>query len=187
MILIVGLGNPGEKFQNTPHNIGFQIVECFRKENNFPEFKLAKKYNALISKGLLAQEKVLLMQPQTFMNNSGFSVKKIARNYKLQEINIWIIHDDIDILLGQTKIAKNRGAAGHKGVQSIINELGLKNFVRFRIGIGHDKTKKAEKLVLRQFTKEENKIVKQVIKKTIKALNNCLLKGIEETMQEYNK
>jgi len=164
MTIIVGLGNPGGKYKNTRHNLGFRIVDEFAQENNFPNFRLAKKFNALVSE----KEKVILAKPQTFMNNSGKSVKKITINYKLQTINLIIVHDDIDLALGKIRISKNRGSAGHKGVESIIKELGTKDFIRLRLGIHPQTTREpvpdTEKFVLRKFDKEEEKIIKEVIK-----------------------
>ncbi len=154
MIIIVGLGNPGEKYKNTRHNVGFQVVDEFARENNFPEFRLSKKSKSLISKN----KGVTLVKPQTFMNQSGKAVKKFIGE-------LIVVHDDIDLPLGKIRISKNRGAAGHKGVESIIKEIGTKNFTRFRIGIQlkTGKPKNVEKYVLQKFDKQEEKIIKQVI------------------------
>ena len=188
MILIVGLGNPGEKYKNTRHNIGFLVVDEFREKNNFSEFRLSKKFIALISEGVFNNEKIVLVKPQTFMNESGKAVKSIIKNIGGPVLPM-IIHDDIDLPLGKIKIVKNRGAAGHKGVESIIREIGTKNFIRFRIGIQPQKAKpkNAEKFVLQKFEKEEEKIVKEVIKKTTEAIGLTLKNGLEKSMSEYNK
>ena len=163
MMNIVGLGNPGKKYINTRHNIGFMVVNEFAKENNFPKFRMLKKYNALISK----KNNVLLVKPQTFMNNSGVAVKKTIQNQ-----NLIVIHDDIDLLFGKIRISKNRGSAGHKGVESIIKELGSKNFTRLRIGIQpkQGKPKDVEKFVLQNFTRKEKKVIKEIIKKSLAEL-----------------
>ncbi|MBZ9577485.1 aminoacyl-tRNA hydrolase [Patescibacteria group bacterium] len=168
MTIIVGLGNPGKKYIYTRHNIGFQVVDEFAKENNFPEFRLSKKFNSLVSESILNNEKIILVKPQTFMNKSGEAVSALINFYKTKEIII--IHDDIDLPLGKIRISKNRGAAGHKGVESITKEIGTKNFTRFRIGISPKigKSKNVEKYVLQKFDKEEEKIIKQVIKEAIK-------------------
>ena len=216
MILLVGLGNPGKKYQNTRHNVGFRIVDNFAKENNFPEFRLSKKFKALISEDTLHNKKILLAKPQTFMNDSGKSVRaifnfqfSIFNEFSILQFsnkNLIIIHDDIDLPLGKIKITKNRGSAGHKGVQSIINELGTKNFLRFRIGIKPPKQSlalfrdatgqakqtdatvyRSEDFVLRKFTKEEEKILKEIIKKTCQAIEMATKQGIEKAMAEYNK
>jgi len=207
MILIIGLGNPGRKFEKTRHNLGFQIIDEFQKKNrkvyNFSDFKFGKKFLALISKGEFNGEKIILAKPQTFMNESGKSVKiltnhflSIRNNSAMARIsrmfkNLWVIHDDIDLPIGKIKIVKNRGAAGHKGVQSIIDELKTKNFFRFRIGIKPTTNYKLqttiEKFVLQKFNKEEEKILKGVIKRTCQAIEIALKEGVEKTMSKYNK
>ncbi|MFA5361557.1 MAG: aminoacyl-tRNA hydrolase, partial [archaeon] len=130
MIIIIGLGNPGEKFKDTRHNVGFMAIDKFAKENNFDDFKLEKKFEAEISK----QGKILLAKPQTFMNNSGKTAKKIKSINKTS--TFIILHDDVDLPIGKIKIVKERGSAGHKGVESVIKAIGNKGLIRIRIGIG---------------------------------------------------
>jgi len=163
MIIIVGLGNPGEKYINTRHNIGFNVVDEIAKGNKFPEFKLSKKFNALISK----EANLVLVKPQTFMNLSGKSVKAISSFYKPKELIV--VQDDIDLKIGEIKIVKNRGSAGHKGIESIIKELGTKDFTRVRVGIQPEKGKpeNIEKFVLQRF--EEKEIIKKVVEEIKKA------------------
>lgn len=191
MILIVGLGNPGRKFQKTRHNIGFRVISQFLKKNNFPKFRFFKKNEALVSKGSLNKKRVVLAQPQTFMNNSGKSVKLLTRTYSLDPKNLIVIHDDIDLALGEIKISKGKGAAGHKGVQSIIDELKTKGFVRFRLGIKPKSyvltSKSLNKFVLRKFTKKEERVVKKVIKRMVEAIELTLKENVEKAMQEFNK
>ena len=168
MILIIGLGNPGKKYENTRHNVGSRVID---------ELKL------------FDLESVVLAKPKTFMNESGKAVKNLLKNYHLKPNNLILIHDDIDLPLGRIRIAKNRGAAGHKGVQSIIDELGTKNFIRFRIGIRPKvgKPRNPEKFVLQKFNKDEEKIAGEVIKKTAAAIEFFLKEGLGKTMNEYNK
>lgn len=191
MILIVGLGNPGRKFQKTRHNIGFRVISQFLKKNNFPKFRFFKKNEALVSKGSLNKKRVVLAQPQTFMNNSGKSVGLLSRTYRLDYENLIVVHDDIDLILGEIKISKDKGAAGHKGVQSIINELKTKNFVRFRLGIKPKSyiltPKSLQKFVLRKFRKKEERVVKKIIKKTVEAIGLTLKENVEKAMGEFNK
>jgi PTH1 family peptidyl-tRNA hydrolase len=191
MILIVGLGNPGKKYEKTRHNLGFRVVNEFAKENNFPDFKLKKKFLAEIKEGKIAGEKIILAKPQTFMNNSGQSVRLLTRSYKLEPNNLIIVHDDIDLTLGKIKIIKNRGSAGHKGVQSIIDKLGTKNFVRFRIGIQPTtynlQLKTFEDFVLQKLNKEEEKILKEVIGRTCQAMETAIKEGIEKAMNKFNQ
>jgi len=193
MILIVGLGNPGRKFQKTRHNLGFRVVEAFFKKNrdrhNFSNFKLKKKFNAEISERKFNDKKIILAKPQIFMNLSGRAVKKITNNLQLTTNNLWVVHDDIDIPLGKIRISIGRGAAGHKGVESIIKELGTKNFVRFRVGIQPKtgKPKNPEKFVLQKFNKEEEGLIKEVIQKIIEAIEMTIIKGLEKAMTKFNK
>ncbi len=187
MIIIVGLGNPGKKYKDTRHNIGFRIADKFREINNFLEFRLSKKFNSLISEGILNGEKIIIAKPQTFMNKSGKAVLALTNFYKTKDL--FVIHDDIDLPLGKIKIVKGRGSAGHKGIESIIKEIGTKDFIRFRVCIQptKGKPKNAEKFVLQKFSKEEERVIKKIIKKTVEAIELTSEKGLEKAMSEYNK
>ena len=152
MYLIVGLGNPGEKYAKTRHNLGFMVVdEVARKILPLGKTRWVedKKANALILK---ASPEVFLVKPQTFMNASGMAVARLTRRYTLDAKSLWVIHDDVDLPLSKLKIRLGGAAAGHHGVESIIKELGTKNFVRFRIGIQPKtgKPKNIEKFVLQK-------------------------------------
>jgi len=192
MILVVGLGNPGKKFEKTRHNLGFLIIENLKlKIENFSDWRYEKKFKAEISRGKIGNKKIILARPQTFMNNSGKAVKLLTKTYTLDPKNLIVIHDDIDLTLGKIKIVKNRGSAGHKGVQSIIDELGTKDFVRFRIGIKpvtSDKRQvtRIEDFVLRKFNKEEERILKGVIKKAVGAIEVAIKEGVEKAMSRFN-
>jgi len=187
MILLAGLGNPGKKYKNTRHNIGFRVADKFMEINNFPEFRLSKKFNSLISEGILNRKKIIIAKPQTFMNKSGKAVKALTNFYKIKDL--FVVHDDIDLPLGKIKIVKGRGSAGHKGIESIIKEVGTKDFIRFRVGVQPTKAKpkNAERFVLQKFKEEEEKIIKEVIKKTSEAIETTIDEGLEKAMNEYNK
>lgn len=146
MILIVGLGNPGRRYKKTRHNVGFMAIDIFKKK--------------------LSGKDTMLFKPQNYMNNSGKAVAKQISNFQIPISNLYVIHDDIDLPLGTVRISKNISSAGHKGVQSIIDELGTKDFTRVRIGIQPKtgKPQNTEKFVLEKFSKEEEKIIKKVIK-----------------------
>ena len=180
MIIIIGLGNPGEQYKNTRHNVGFMTIDAFAKANNFPEFNLQKKSNALVSE----QNNILLAKPQTFMNESGKAIKELAKN---KNAEIIVIHDDIDLPIGKIKIIKERGSAGHKGVESIIKNIGNDGLIRFRIGIAGSKETKAMEVVLKKFSADEQETVNQTIQKTVSALNSFINDGLDKTMNEYNK
>ena len=193
MIIIIGLGNPGKKFEHTRHNVGFMAVDAFAKINNFPEFKLSKKFSSLISEEIIAEQKILLAKPQTFMNESGKAVRVITKPYTINPKPLLvIIHDDIDLPVGKIKIIKERGSAGHKGVESIIKSIGNDGLIRFRIGISpYSKPDleqiKAKNVVLKKFSKEEQKSIDKTIQNTVDALNLYIIEGIDKTMNEYNK
>jgi len=189
--LIIGIGNPWEKYQRTRHNVGAWILDCFAKENNFPDFIFSEKFNFLNSEGELKEKKIILVKPQTFMNDSGQAVKRIIANYKLKIENFFVIHDDLDISLGKIKINQNCGSAGHKGVESIIRELKTKNFIRIRIGIKPENKVlndlNIEKFVLKKFDKKEQEIIEQVAKKVEKAIKTILEQGLPHAMNVFNK
>jgi len=168
MFLIFGLGNPGKKYQFSRHNIGARAV------NELASLKLAD---------------AILAEPATFMNESGKAVRSLTKRHALKTDNLIVVHDDLDIPLGEIRIAKDRGSAGHKGVDSIIRELGTKNFVRFRIGIRPRIGLPAnpEKFVLQKFSGEEEKIVKQAIGKTAEAIEFFFKEGLGKTMSRFNK
>ena len=190
MFLIVGLGNPGPKLQKTRHNVGFLALDVLLKEKGFSTFKFSEKLEAEISEGTINSQKIVLAKPQTFMNNSGKSVKKLLKNKKIKADSVFVIHDDLDLPLGQIKISKNRGSAGHKVVQSIIDELRTKDFARLRLGIKtleKNKNVPAEKLVLQKFTKEEEKDLKEVFNNAVLAIELIISEGSERAMNKCNK
>jgi PTH1 family peptidyl-tRNA hydrolase len=190
MIVVLGLGNPGKKFEKTWHNLGFLVLDKIAKEYFFPTFKFEKKFLAEISRGKIEKKEIVLAKPKTFVNLSGKSAKKLVSYLKLKMENFFVVHDDLDIPFGKIKIAKGRGSAGHKGIQSIIDELKTKDFVRFRIGIKprNNWTKnKKEDFVLQKFSKKEEKILKKVIKKTSQAIKIAIKEGIEKAINEFNK
>lgn len=187
MFLIVGLGNPGKKYEKTWHNAGFLAVESLAKNNNFPNFRIFKKCRAEISENFLGKEKVILAKPQTFMNNSGVSVKLLLKNWRMEPNSLMVVHDDIDLPLGKIRISKSKGTAGHKGIESIMNNLGTKDFIRIRVGIqpSNGKPKNLENFVLKRIKGEgSSKGMLDKVNKTVE----MILEGKEkEAMAEYNK
>lgn len=176
MKLIIGLGNPGIQYEKTRHNLGWRIVERLSRELEASEWKMDMRFNAFVSECFFNNEKIIFAKPQTFMNNSGIAVKSIANYYKIPTKNILIIHDEIDLPLGEIKVQKNRGAAGHNGVKSVIEHLKTKDFIRIRIGIKSAKEKilETEKFVLQNFTDEEEKIIKKEIKRAVQVIRTAL-------------
>lgn len=181
MIIIVGLGNPGTKFNNTRHNVGFMALDKFAEENGFPKFSLDKKSNALVSKN----NETLLVKPQTFMNDSGKAIKSIIKNKEVSMLVV--VHDDIDLPAGKIKIIQERGSAGHKGVESIIKNISNNGLIRMRIGIAPEAKPKAQDIVLKKFSSSEQKLIDGAIEKTCQAIDSLVKNGLEKTMNEYNK
>ena len=174
MFLIVGLGNPGLKYKNTRHNFGFMTLDELRKQNDLPKFKMNKKLLAEISSGEIGDRKVVLAKPQTYMNESGLVVKAIF-NFQFSK-NLIIVHDDIELPLGELRISQNISAKGHNGVRSIIQHLGTKDFLRLRLGIQMYEVPPhtLDKFVLGRFSKEEKPLVDKVIKNACLELENLL-------------
>ncbi|MCH7759694.1 aminoacyl-tRNA hydrolase [Patescibacteria group bacterium] len=185
MFLIVGLGNPGEKYEKTRHNIGFRIVDLLVDKTGW---KKNKKANCLYTKKQIGKQLVEIIKPHNLMNNSGQSVKYIQKKHYLKVENIMVVHDDIDLPLGTIRIGQNISSAGHKGIQSIIDHLGTQNFIRFRIGIRplNEKPIETEKFVLKNFNKEEKKIIDQIIELSKQAVLMTIEQGLKKSMNQYN-
>jgi len=187
IIIIIGLGNPGKLYEKTRHNVGFRVVDALKRHYLFSPWKISETYCAFISVGKIAGKKVVLAKPYTFMNNSGKTAKKLTANYKLPTANLLVIHDDISLSLGTLRIVKNRGSAGHQGVNSIIESLGTKDFVRLRIGTGRKTIKNVKEFVLQKFTPAEEKILKKVITKSLAVVELALQDSLSRAMTEYNE
>jgi peptidyl-tRNA hydrolase, PTH1 family len=193
--IIVGLGNPGEEYLNTRHNTGFMVAEHFRAKNGFPDWINNAKASSMLSEGDLGEHSVKLLLPQTFMNKSGSSVKKVVASKKAAE-RLVVVYDDLDLPLGSIKLSFGRGSGGHKGVESIIRGIGTKDFIRLRVGVssvtpsGKIKKPKGEKAVmdfiLKDFRKPEQEKLKKVLKDTSGALETIIVEGRAKAMNEFN-
>ncbi len=189
MIAIIGLGNPGKKFKENRHNVGFLVIDEILKNPDCLVIEQKNKFEAEVIIATINDQKIILAKPQTFMNNSGKAVKKILNYYKIPLNKLWVIHDEIDLPLGTIRISKNISSAGHKGIESIINELKSRNFFRFRIGIGpkNNPREPAELYVLQDFSKEQKPIIKKVITKTAEIIINDLKHGPKKETIELQK
>lgn len=193
-ILIIGLGNPGADYYHTRHSLGFMVAAAFAKKHGFVDFAMVED-NTMASIGSFGDKTVILAKPQTFMNKSGYAAQRLAKHYSLFKNknfnNLWVINDDLDILQGKIKISKNHGAAGHKGVQSIIDQLKTKDFTRFRIGIAPKtetlKKLPGNKLVLKKISLKDQTEFDKVIDSTVSALEIALTEGIEKAMTAHNQ
>ena len=193
MKLIIGLGNPGRGYANNRHNVGFMCLNYFAKEQGIRFDK--KRSKARIGTGEVADNEVVVAKPQTYMNLSGQSVYPLAKNFDIDRNDLIVIHDDLDLPPGKIRIRLGGGSAGHKGVNSIITELGGPDFIRIRIGIGRpnlirDSPEISEvdtiAYVLSDFTSEEKQIITQIIPRVNEALLCLLSEGLTQAMNKYN-
>lgn len=203
MKLIVGLGNPGEKYEKTRHNLGFMIADRFLQDCKSARETTWKEENKF--KSLLAQcsitpkfgeeEKLILVKPQTHMNASGIAVEKIASYYKIEPFDIWVVHDELDLPVGSMKIRKGGSSAGHKGIESIIENMGTEQFWRFRLGIGVNKNHSevgghvihnADEFVLGKFAHGEVGKIRELIKRGSHAIQDALENSLESAQHRFN-
>ncbi|MDO8576835.1 MAG: aminoacyl-tRNA hydrolase [Candidatus Daviesbacteria bacterium] len=206
MKLIVGLGNPGDKrslrsgdlkYVGTRHNLGFVVANELvdRLQGTGDSWNKSEKLKSEICNLKTTTCNLIIAKPQTYMNNSGMAVKLLASYYKIAPEDIIIIHDELDLPLGKIKVRIGGAAAGHHGVESVMEALGTDQFIRVRLGIGNLKTQSsehkgqslnAEKFVLEPFIHSEKPQVKHMIKQAIKALDLLLEKGLEKAQNQYN-
>ncbi len=184
MKLIIGLGNPEKKYQHTRHNFGFLSLNSLSKKNNLT-WKKHKTSNSLITNFKYNKEKIILAKPQTFMNNSGSAAKLLKQYYKLPTNKIIVIYDDLDLPFNKLKISKSKSSGGHKGVDSIIQYLKSKEFIRMRLGIGPKKDN-AESFVLGKFNEEQTKKLPEIIDTSHLALEEILAEGYDSASNKYN-
>lgn len=187
MYIIVGLGNPGREYQNTRHNIGFQVIDAIAEKNNISVKE--KKYKALIGKGVVAGQKVLLVKPQTYMNLSGESVREVIDYYKIDEKEeLIVISDDISLDVGQIRIRKKGSAGGHNGLKNIILHLGHDQFERIKMGVGEKpQGYDLADYVLGHFTRMEQEILQDSIARAVQAVETIMTDGVDQAMNRYNQ
>ena len=187
MYIIVGLGNPTKEYENTRHNIGFDVID--KLADRFSITVLEKKHKALIGKGIINGQKVILAKPQTYMNLSGESVRELVDYYKIDnETELIVIYDDISLDVGQLRIRKKGSAGGHNGIKSIIQHLGTDVFPRIKMGVGEKpKGYDLADYVLGHFKKEERVIMDESALVATKAVELMVIDEIGEAMNLYNK
>ena len=185
--LIVGLGNPDDKYANTRHNIGFDVVDALAQSWQY-SWKKNKRFRGMIAEGRNPQNhQVWLLKPLTYMNRSGQSVKAVLDWYKISPTSILVVYDDLDLPLGRARMRLSGSAGGHNGMKSIISHLGSQEYPRLRLGIG--KTNQSVNTishVLGRFSIEERPIVANVIELAVEIIEQSLHNGIEKTMSLYN-
>lgn len=197
MKLIVGLGNPGEKYEKTRHNIGFMAIDQFLKDLESAKdtvwFRNEKCKSDIAVFSWQPEhgkaEKVILAKPNTYMNDSGLAVSLLVSFYKIAPEDIWVLHDDVDFPAGSMKIRLGGASAGHRGIMSIIEKIRTDKFYRFRLGIGRPGESEHSGVihyVLDTFTHEDHSKVRELLKRTSKAIQLGLEKGLTAAMNKYN-
>ncbi|MBO0707521.1 MAG: aminoacyl-tRNA hydrolase [Candidatus Dormibacteraeota bacterium] len=187
-LLVVGLGNPGPEFAGSRHNMGWSVVDAFARDAGMDLSR--RRWYGKVGNGTIAGTRVWLLKPQTYMNESGRSVKKALHDLELPLERVWVVHDELDIPLGRLRIRIGGSAAGNNGVRSIIGALGGDGFVRFRVGIGKAARKGSEagvRHVLSTFRGRDADAAAQVVLGTAKALRTGVEEGLERAMNRYNR
>lgn len=187
MFIIAGLGNPGREYQNTRHNAGFGVIDVIAEENKIPI--LEKKHKAVIGRGYIDGQKVLLAKPQTFMNLSGESIRELVDYYKIDETTeLIVIYDDISLDVGQLRIRKKGSAGGHNGIKNIIANLGHETFLRIKVGVGEKPSGwELADYVLGRFTEDEQKTMQESGKRAAGAVKLLLRGEADAAMNCYNE
>jgi PTH1 family peptidyl-tRNA hydrolase len=193
--IIVGLGNPGGEYATTRHNAGRLVLEEFRLAHRLPDWEMKKPYSALATKGAIAGAEVLLLEPETMMNNSGKSLVTLVKSKKQAE-QLVVIYDDMDLPLGKWKFSFNRSSGGHNGVESVARLIKTKEFVRIRVGVSpvslFGKMKKPKgadavlKFILGKFTKSELEVLHKVGTEVSRGLETLFRSGRDVAMGEFN-
>lgn len=185
MYVIVGLGNPGDRYKYTKHNVGFLVIDYLSKKLDINVNRI--KFKSLIGEGMYDGQKILLVKPQTYMNLSGESVREIINFYKIDIKNLLVIYDDIDLDLGKLRIRKKGSAGTHNGMRNIIYQIQKDDFPRYRIGISPPpKNIQLVDYVMSKFTDDEMKKLDEVIRNCSSAVLETIENGIEKAMNKYN-
>ena len=183
--LLVGLGNPGIKYEKNRHNIGFCLIDYFTSQINSEDY--IDKFNSKYTLVRLNDNKIHIIKPQTYMNRSGVSVRNCKDFFKIAPENIIVVYDDMDLTLGSLKIKSSGGSAGHNGIKSLIDEIGSNNFVRIRIGIGKPLNKEnVNNYVLSNFKKDEFEALSRIKNRIEEIIKDIIFEGIIFAMNKFN-
>jgi peptidyl-tRNA hydrolase, PTH1 family len=183
--LIVGLGNPGPDYRHNRHNVGFMVVDALAAAENIPIQRVEQR--ALLGKGLLDGARLILAKPQTYMNNSGTSVASLARFYKVPYEQLLVVHDDLDLPFGSLRLRPLGGTGGQKGMESIVEKLGTREFPRLRVGISRPPGRMdPADYVLHNFDPPQQDLLPEVLGRAVDAIRMFVLEGIEAAMNTYN-
>ncbi len=186
MHLIVGLGNPGDEYAETRHNLGFKVVDEIARRLNITSFR--SKAQSFIAESKIGDSKVILVQPQTFMNNSGPVARGLLDWYKIERARLIVIYDDVDLEVGQLRVREKGNAGGHHGVESIIQSIGTTDFARVRIGIGRENlTGDVSDYVLKKIPPAQRETLANAVISAADAVETILLHGLAKAMNKYNQ
>lgn len=185
MKLVVGLGNPGDEYKKTRHNIGFDVLDYIAEKENLV-FKNDKKFNALSTSMIVGNEKVILIKPLSYMNLSGIVVRKYVSFYNISSRDILVIQDDLDMDFGKIRILFNSSSGGHNGIKNIIENIGTKEFTRLKVGISKNNDIDTKDYVLGKFNKEEIESLNNVYLKTLNIISDFVLYDTDRLKQIYN-
>ena len=183
MWLVAGLGNPGTRYAKTRHNAGFFVLDELAGRCSAV---LAEKKDCLMARGSIGGHTVILVEPLTFMNNSGSAVGRIASRNGIEPQNVIAVHDDLDLETGIVKIRRKGSSGGHKGIASLIEHLGSQEFVRVKIGIGRSPGVAVEEYVLQKFRPEEKQLIADAVKRAADAVEAIVASGSEKAMNKFN-
>ncbi|MDM0715991.1 aminoacyl-tRNA hydrolase [Clostridium perfringens] len=183
MILIVGLGNPGKQYEQTRHNIGFDVIDYMANKYNIDVNR--EKFKGICGEGFIENKKVILLKPLTYMNLSGESIRELANFYKLEDDEIIVVYDDISLDIGRLRIREKGSAGGHNGIKSIIQNLGGDKFPRVKVGLGQPKDNLVNH-VLGKFSKEDREHIEKVIPVVSDAIVEIVKNDAKESMNKFN-
>ena len=184
MKMIVGLGNPGDEYKNTRHNIGFMVIDSYAKKYNINDFK--EKFNGLYSKVITNDDSFVLLKPLSYMNLSGTVIKKFASFYKIKPNDIFVIQDDLDLPVGKIKIKYKGSSGGHNGIRNIIENLKTEEFPRFKIGISKSDNISYRDYVVGKISSDDMKKIKSILTFSPDVIDDFLKLDIEKVMSKYN-
>lgn len=183
MWLIAGLGNPGRKYSRTRHNVGFMALEVVAQRFGTD---LVDRGQYRLGRGSIEGHHVMLLEPLLYMNLSGPVVENVRRKFAVQNENLIVIHDDLDMETGKLRIRKGGSSGGHKGVESIIQSIGSRDFIRVKAGIGREPGVPAEEYVLRKFSRQEISVIKDMIELVADAVHSIVSEGVDKAMNKFN-
>ncbi len=184
--IFIGLGNPGDRYQNTRHNLGYLSLDCFMERHQLEGLRDDKKSDGLLLKSELFDQEFLLFKSSRYMNESGLSINRLRKYRNISMQDICIIHDDLDLNVGEIRIKYSGGHGGHNGLRNIIQACGTNDFIRIRMGIGHPEKDEVIDYVLSKPKKAEKEVLDQSTYEAADVMDSLLQNGLDETMNRFN-